>query len=136
MTPTTTSAWCICGPRRSPASPRDIPPLEVNGDADDAEILVIGWGSTWGAISGAVDRVRSRGHRVAQTHLVHLNPFPSDLGDILRRYPRVLCPEMNLGQLSKLLRAEYLVDVQSVSKVKGVPFTAGELETAILEALR
>jgi 2-oxoglutarate/2-oxoacid ferredoxin oxidoreductase subunit alpha len=115
---------------------RDIAPLEVTGDVDDAELLIIGWGSTWGAICGAVDRVRAAGHKVAQTHLVHLNPFPADLGETLRRYPRVLCPEMNLGQLSKLLRAEYLVDVQSISKVKGVPFTAGELENAILEALR
>ncbi|WP_334144190.1 2-oxoacid:acceptor oxidoreductase subunit alpha [Rhabdothermincola sp.] len=114
---------------------KDIPPVEVTGDVADAELLVVGWGSTWGAISGAVDRVRARGRRIAQAHLVHLNPFPSDLGDVLRRYPKVLCPEMNLGQLSKLLRAEYLVDVRSVNKVKGVPFTAGELETAILETL-
>ena len=66
---------------------------------------------------------------------MHLNPFPPNLGDILARYPKVLVPEMNLGQLCRLLRAEYLVDARSVSKVKGVPFTAGELETAILEAL-
>ncbi len=109
--------------------------VEVTGDVDDAEILVIGWGSTWGAISGGVDRARARGHRVAQAHLVHLNPFPSNLGEVLSRYPKVLCPEMNLGQLSKLLRAEYLVDARSVSKVKGVPFTAGELERAIVEEL-
>jgi 2-oxoglutarate ferredoxin oxidoreductase subunit alpha len=114
---------------------KSIPPVEVTGDVDDAEILVIGWGSTWGAISGAVDRVRARGRRVAQAHLRHLNPFPSNLGDVLRRYPKVLCPEMNLGQLAKLLRAEYLVDVRSTNKVKGVPFTAGELERAILEVL-
>ncbi len=113
----------------------DIPLLEVRGDADDAEILVIGWGSTWGAISGAVDRVRAGGRKVAQAHLIHLNPFPANLGEILRRYPRVLVPEMNLGQLSRLLRAEYLVDAHSVNKVKGVPFTAGELEQAILEEL-
>jgi 2-oxoglutarate ferredoxin oxidoreductase subunit alpha len=113
----------------------DVPDVEVMHDADDPEILVIGWGSTWGAISGAVDRVRATGRRVAQVHLTHLNPFPSNLGDVLRRAPRVLCPEMNLGQLAKLLRAEYLVDVRTVSKVQGVPFTAGELETAILEAL-
>jgi 2-oxoglutarate ferredoxin oxidoreductase subunit alpha len=112
-----------------------IPDLVVTGDVDDADILVIGWGSTWGAISGAVDRARARGCRVAQTHLVHLNPFPRNLGDVLRRYPRVLVPEMNLGQLSRLLRAEYLVDARSVSKVRGVPFTAGELESHILEAL-
>ena len=66
---------------------------------------------------------------------MHLNPFPPNLGDVLARYPRVLVPEMNLGQLSRLLRAEYLVDARSVTKVKGVPFTAGELELAILEAL-
>jgi len=114
---------------------KTVPPLEVVGDVEDAEILVIGWGSTWGAISGGVDRVRDRGRRVAQAHLVHLNPFPSNLGEVLVRYPKVLCPEMNLGQLSKMLRAEFLVDVQSVSKVKGVPFTAGELERAILEEL-
>jgi 2-oxoglutarate ferredoxin oxidoreductase subunit alpha len=112
-----------------------IPLVEVTGDVDDAEILVIGWGSTWGAISGGVDRVRARGKRVAQAHVMHLSPFPSNLGEVLERYPRVLCPEMNLGQLSKLLRAEYLVDVHSVNKVKGVPFTAGELERAILEEL-
>ncbi len=114
---------------------RDLPPLEVVGDADDAELLIVGWGSTWGAISGAVDRVRSRGRKVAQIHLMHLNPFPPNLGEVLRRYPKVLVPEMNLGQLSRLLRAEFLVDARSVSKVKGVPFTAGELETEILEAL-
>ena len=113
----------------------DIPPAVVYGDEVDPEIVVAGWGSTWGAISGAVDRVRNRGRRVAQVHVQHLNPFPSNLGDVLRSAPRVLVPEMNLGQLSRLLRAEYLVDARSVTKVKGVPFTAGELETAILEAL-
>jgi 2-oxoglutarate ferredoxin oxidoreductase subunit alpha len=107
----------------------------MRGDVDEAEILVIGWGSTWGAISGAVDRSRARGRRVAQAHLTHLNPFPADLGDVVRRYPKVLVPEMNLGQLSKLLRAEYLVDARAVTKVKGLPFTAGELERAILGAL-
>ncbi|HVN49925.1 MAG TPA: 2-oxoacid:acceptor oxidoreductase subunit alpha [Acidimicrobiales bacterium] len=112
-----------------------IPEVEVIGDVDDAELLVVGWGSTWGAISGAVDRVRGRGRRIAQIHLVHLNPFPSNLGEVLARYPKVLVPEMNLGQLSRLLRAEYLVDARPVSKVRGVPFTAGELEIAILGAL-
>jgi 2-oxoglutarate ferredoxin oxidoreductase subunit alpha len=114
---------------------KTVPDVEVTGDVDDAEILVIGWGSTWGAISGGVDRVRSHGRKVAQAHVTHLNPFPTNLGDVVRRYPKVLCPEMNLGQLSKLLRAEFLVDVKSVNKVKGVPFTAGELERAILEEL-
>ena len=79
----------------------DIPPVEVTGDVDDAELLVLGWGSTWGAIDGAMDRVRARGRRVAHAHLTHLNPFPADLGDVLRRYPKVVVPEMNLGQLSQ-----------------------------------
>ncbi|MCU0270792.1 MAG: 2-oxoacid:acceptor oxidoreductase subunit alpha [Acidimicrobiales bacterium] len=114
---------------------RDIPPVVIRGDAEDAEILVVGWGSTWGAISGGVDRVRALGHRVAQVHLTHLNPFPANLGDVLRAQRRILVPEMNLGQLARLLRAEYLVDARSVTKVKGLPFTAGELEVAILGAL-
>jgi 2-oxoglutarate ferredoxin oxidoreductase subunit alpha len=113
----------------------DIPPVEVTGDVDDAEILVLGWGSTWGAISGAVDRTRARGHKVAQAHLRHLNPFPANLGEVVTAYPRVLIPEMNLGQLSVLIRSRFLVDAQTVSKVRGVPFTAGELEQAILGAL-
>ncbi|GIU83568.1 MAG: 2-oxoglutarate ferredoxin oxidoreductase subunit alpha [Acidimicrobiales bacterium] len=114
---------------------RDIPPTEVRGDREDPELLVVGWGSTWGAICGAVDRVRSRGRRVAQVHLRWLNPLPADLGEILRSAPRVVVPEMNLGQLALLLRARYLVDVRSVTKVKGVPFSAGELERAFLEAI-
>ena len=130
----TTSAWSTCGPRRSPASPTTSRSCEVEGD-DDADILVLGWGSTWGAISGAVDRCRAKGKKVARAHLVHLNPFPRNLGEVLHRFPRVLVPEMNLGQLSKLVRAEYLVDAHSVTKVRGVPFTAGELEAAILKEL-
>jgi len=113
----------------------DIAPIEVFGDVDDAELLVIGWGSTWGAIDGGVNRCRRRGRRVAHTHLVHLNPFPANLGEVLRRYPRVVVPELNLGQLSRLLRAEYLVDARSVTKVQGVPFTAGELEAAFLKEM-
>jgi 2-oxoglutarate ferredoxin oxidoreductase subunit alpha len=113
----------------------DIPPVEVEGDVDDAELLVVGWGSTWGAIDGAMGRVRRRGRKVARVHLRHLNPFPKDLGEVLARYPKVLVPEMNLGQLSRLLRAEYLVDARSITKVRGVPFTAGELEQAMLDAL-
>jgi 2-oxoglutarate ferredoxin oxidoreductase subunit alpha len=113
----------------------DIPLATVNGDADDAEILILGWGSTWGAIDGALNRVRARGRRAAHVHLTHLNPFPRNLGEILRRYPRVVVPELNLGQLSKMVRAEFLVDAHSVTKVQGVPFTAGELEAAILKEL-
>jgi 2-oxoglutarate ferredoxin oxidoreductase subunit alpha len=113
----------------------DIPPVEVHGDVDDAELLVIGWGSTWGAIDGAANRVRARDRRIAYAHLTHLNPFPRNLGEVLARYPKVVVPELNLGQLSRVLRAEYLVDARSVSKVQGVPFTAGELEAALLKEM-
>jgi len=113
----------------------DIAPVEVVGDVDDAELLVVGWGSTWGAIDGAANRCRAKGHKVAHAHLVHLNPFPANLGQVLARYPRVVVPEMNLGQLSRLLRAEYLVDARSVTKVQGVPFSAGELELAFLKEM-
>jgi 2-oxoglutarate/2-oxoacid ferredoxin oxidoreductase subunit alpha len=113
-----------------------LPPTEVVGDVDDAELLVLGWGSTWGAIATAVHRARDAGHRVAHAHLRHLSPFPTDLGEVVRRYPRVLVPEMNLGQLSRLVRAEFLVDARSVTKVEGTPFTAAELHDAIEEALR
>jgi 2-oxoglutarate/2-oxoacid ferredoxin oxidoreductase subunit alpha len=112
----------------------DLPPLEIVGD-DDAEVCVLGWGSTWAAIDAAVQRTRRRGHKVAWVHLMHLNPLPSDLGDVLKRYRRVLVPELNLGQLCRIVRAEYLVDATPVSKVQGLPFTAAELETVIEEAL-
>ncbi len=110
----------------------DIPPVEVD-DPDGADVLVVGWGSTWGAIHGAVDRVREAGKSVARLHLAHLNPFPVNLGEVLGGYQTVLVPELNQGQLSILLRATYLVDAQSVTKTTGRPFTAGELEAAILE---
>ncbi len=112
-----------------------IPPTDLDDPTGDADILVLGWGSTWGAIQQAARVLRDRGRKVATAHLVHLNPFPSDLGDVLRRYPRVLVPEMNLGQLSRLVRAEFLVDARSFSKVQGLPFTAAEVELAIEAAL-
>jgi 2-oxoglutarate ferredoxin oxidoreductase subunit alpha len=107
-----------------------IPPTEVEGDVD-ADVLVLGWGSTWGAIRTAVKTVRAEGHKVARVHVMHLNPLPPDLGDILRRYKRVLVPEMNLGQLTRMVRAEYLVDAECISKVQGQPFTGGELVARI-----
>ena len=113
----------------------DIPPLQLTGDVDDAELLVLGWGSTWGAIDGGMNRVRATGRRIAHVHIMHLNPFPSDLGEVLARYPKVLVPELNLGQLSRMVRAEFLIDARSVTKVQGLPFTAGELARAILETL-
>jgi 2-oxoglutarate ferredoxin oxidoreductase subunit alpha len=115
---------------------RSIPEPELDDPYDGAaDILVIGWGSTWGAIKAAAHVLRNRGRKVATAHLVHLNPFPSTLGDILRRYPRILVPEMNLGQLAHLLRAEYLVDARPFSKVQGLPFTAAEIEAAVAAAI-
>ncbi|WP_139982854.1 2-oxoacid:acceptor oxidoreductase subunit alpha [Nocardioides litoris] len=108
-----------------------LPPLEVEDPSGRAKVLVIGWGSTYGPIGAGCRRVRKAGYDVAQVHLRHLNPFPKDLGDILRRYDRVLVPEMNLGQLSTLLRATYLVDAQGYNQVRGLPLKAAELAEAI-----
>ncbi|MDA8037912.1 MAG: 2-oxoacid:acceptor oxidoreductase subunit alpha [Actinomycetota bacterium] len=114
---------------------RDIPPIEVDDAAGGAELLVLGWGSTYGAIAAAVRRVRALGHKVARAHLWHVNPFPSNLGSVLASYPRVLIPEVNLGQLAKLVRAEFLVDAASLSKVEGTPFRVGDVEQAIFAQL-
>jgi 2-oxoglutarate ferredoxin oxidoreductase subunit alpha len=108
-----------------------LPPLEVDDPSGEAKVLVIGWGSTYGPIGAACRRVRRAGYHVAQVHLRHLNPFPKDLGEILKRYDKVLVPEMNLGQLSKLLRAEYLVDAIGYNHVRGLPLKAAELAEAI-----
>jgi 2-oxoglutarate/2-oxoacid ferredoxin oxidoreductase subunit alpha len=113
---------------------RDIPPVMFAGDPD-AELLVLGWGSTWGAITDAVGRIRRQGHKVAHAHLIHMNPFPADLGDVLARHRNIIVPELNLGQLCSLVRAKYLVDAKPINKVAGVPFTAAELEHHINEAL-
>ena len=98
-------------------------------------VAVIGWGSTYGPIGAACRRIRRSGRSIAQVHLRHLNPLPADLGDILRSYDRVVCPEMNLGQLSLLLRAEYLVDVQSHTQVRGLPFRAAELAAVLQDVI-
>ena len=113
----------------------DIPLTWVEGD-EDADVLLVGWGSTWGAITSAAKQVRDQGHKIAHAHLIHISPFPSDLGDVLSRYKTVICPEMNMGQLSKLLRAEFLIDVKSVNKVQGQPFTTSELVDVIIEELK
>jgi 2-oxoglutarate/2-oxoacid ferredoxin oxidoreductase subunit alpha len=108
----------------------DIPALEVDGD-EDARVLVVGWGSTYGPIRAAARRVRERGVPVAHAHLRHLNPFPPNLGEVLAGYDRVLVPEMNMGQLRMLLRSRFLVDVQGYNRVKGLPFTSIELADEI-----
>jgi 2-oxoglutarate/2-oxoacid ferredoxin oxidoreductase subunit alpha len=109
----------------------EIPAVDVDDPGGDAELLVLGWGSAYGAIRVAVDRVRERGKRVARAHLSHLNPFPGNLGEVLRRYPRILVPEMNTGQLSKMIRAEYLAPAEVYAKVQGQPIFAEELEHEI-----
>jgi 2-oxoglutarate ferredoxin oxidoreductase subunit alpha len=109
----------------------DIPDLVLDDPDGDARVLVVGWGSTYGPIAAAVRRVRLDGGKVAQAHLHHLNPFPANTGDVLRRYEKVLVPEMNLGQLALLLRAQYLVDAVSYTKVSGQPFRSTELTDAI-----
>ncbi|MFF6782515.1 2-oxoacid:acceptor oxidoreductase subunit alpha [Streptomyces sp. NPDC012510] len=111
-----------------------VPDLHVD-DPDRAGTLVLGWGSTYGPITAAVRRVREEGHHIAQAHLRHLNPFPRNLGDILRRYRTVVVPEMNLGQLATLIRARYLIDARSYNQVNGMPFKAEQLATALKEAI-
>jgi 2-oxoglutarate/2-oxoacid ferredoxin oxidoreductase subunit alpha len=106
---------------------RTIPPLDVDDADGDARVLVLGWGSTYGPIGAAVRRVRRAGYSVAQVHLRHLNPFPSNLGAVLERYDKVVIPEMNLGQLALLIRGRYLVDAISYTQVRGMPFRATEL---------
>ena len=113
---------------------KDIPGVDLDHE-DGATFLLCSWGGTWGVATAAVRRIRARGLAIAHAHLTHLSPFPADLGDVVRRYDQVLVPELNLGQLSKLLRAEYLVDAQSFTKVQGSPFKAAEVESKILELM-
>ena len=112
----------------------DIPDLEVDAD-EGARLLVLGWGSTSSAIHAATRMVRHGGRKVARAHLRHLNPFPKNLGDVLASYDAVLIPELNRGQLWRLLRAEYLVDGVRLNKVQGEPFKALEIQDKILELI-
>ena len=112
-----------------------VPDLEVDDPNGDAELLVLGWGSTYGPIGAGARRVRAMGHSVAQAHLRHLNPLPANLGEVLASYRTVLVPEMNLGQLVLLLRARYLVDAKSYTNVTGLPFKAEELQDLFLSYL-
>ena len=113
----------------------DLPPVEVDDPDGAARVLVLGWGSTFGSIGAAVRRARNAGHSVAQAHLRHLNPFPPNLADVLRRYDKVLVPEINLGQLALLLRGRFLVDVISYNQVRGLPFRAAELAGVIEDVI-
>ena len=111
----------------------DIPEVEVFGEG--SELLVLGWGSTYGAIRTAVKRVHKAGKQVSHAHLRHLNPFPKNLGEVLNRFDRILIPEINTGQLSKLVQAEYLVPTTGYNRVQGLPMKAREIEHTIHEIL-
>jgi len=111
---------------------KDIPPSRIDGPAS-GDLLIIGWGSTFGSIKQAREKAAEAGKSVAHVHLRHINPLPSDLGEIMKGYRKVLVPEMNLGQLSKLLRDRYLVDCESFGKVQGKPFTVSEIYDRIVE---
>jgi 2-oxoglutarate ferredoxin oxidoreductase subunit alpha len=110
----------------------EIPLLEVLGP-EQGDVLVIGWGGTYGSILTAVQRAQRKGIKVAQAHLRYLNPMPRNIGDVLKRYKRVLVPELNGGQLCSMIRAKYLIDAVSLSKVQGRPFLVSELESKIEE---
>ena len=110
----------------------DMPPLQVEGPPE-GDLLIVGWGSTYGSIVQAREQAVAEGCSVSHAHLRHLNPFPSDLGGILKRYRKVLVPEMNLGQLSRLLRERYLIDVAQLNKVQGRPFKVSEIHDRIIE---
>jgi 2-oxoglutarate ferredoxin oxidoreductase subunit alpha len=111
---------------------RDIPPAVPEGDGEGG-LLVVGWGSTYGAIAGAVRRARAAGKRVSHLHLRHLSPFPENLESVLRRYDRVLVPEINLGQLAFVLQGRFLVPVVSMTKVEGMPYREAEILKKIEE---
>jgi len=113
----------------------DIPELEVFGDPQGGELLVLGWGSTAGAITGAVNVSRRDGLPVSRAHLRYLNPFPKNLGEVLARFNKVLIPEMNLGQLSLLVRGRFLKDAISLTKVQGQPFTRQQIQEKIRQIL-
>ncbi|MFB9905262.1 2-oxoacid:acceptor oxidoreductase subunit alpha [Allokutzneria oryzae] len=113
-----------------------VPDIEVEDPSGSADVLVLGWGSTYGPIGAACRRVRRQGMKIAHAHLRHLNPFPGNLGEVLRGYRRVVVPEMNLGQLALLLRAKYLVDVISHTKVSGLPYKAEELQDVFIEIVQ
>ena len=113
---------------------RDIPPLEVFGPPQ-GELLILGWGSTYGAIRSAVERLQEQGRKVAHAHLRHLNPFPTNTGDVVRAYDRVLIPELNMGQLRMLIRSMFLVDAEGFNLVRGKPFQISEIQAKAEQVL-
>jgi 2-oxoglutarate ferredoxin oxidoreductase subunit alpha len=113
-----------------------VPDIEVEDPDGTARVLVLGWGSTYGPIGAATRGLRNRGLPIAQAHLRNLSPMPRNLGEVLRRYEKVVIPEMNLGQLAHVIRARYLVDAIAYNQVRGLPFTFGELEAMLEEVVK
>jgi 2-oxoglutarate ferredoxin oxidoreductase subunit alpha len=113
---------------------QEIPPTTINGPAT-GDLLVVGWGGTYGSITAAVERAQGEGRSVASIHVRHLNPLPPDLGHILREYRKVLVPEINSGQLVRVLRAEYLVDAVGFNRVRGLPLASDEIHEAIIQLI-
>jgi 2-oxoglutarate ferredoxin oxidoreductase subunit alpha len=113
-----------------------VPDVEVDDPGGQARVLVLGWGSTYGPIGAACRSLRARGHSVAHAHLRHLAPLPANLGQVLARYDKVVVPELNLGQLANVIRARYLVDAISYNQVRGLPFTAAELESMLEDVVK
>jgi len=112
----------------------DIPDLKPHGEAE-GDLLFVGWGDTYGPITVAVDDLRKQGYKVGSVHLRYINPFPKNLGDVMARYKKVIIPELNMGQLALLIRAKYLVDAQSLTKVQGKPFGVQEIVSAAKDFL-
>ena len=113
---------------------QEVPDVVPAGDAS-GDLLIVGWGSTYGPITAALNSERAKGHKIGHVHLRHLNPLPKNLGDVLGRFDRVLVPEMNMGQLVMVLRAKYLIDARGFNKIQGKPFKQSELERKIEEVL-
>jgi len=113
-----------------------VPPLDLSNGVDSGDLLILGWGSTYGAIKTAVNEMCAEGHCVGHLHLRYLFPFRKELGEIISRYKRVLIPEMNSGQMRQLIRAEFLVDARGLNKIQGMPFTAAEIKVAATEFLK
>ena len=131
----TTSAMVHLARRQDRRDRQDPPACASRRPHGDARVFLLGWGSTYAAITAGVKRVRKAGKSVAQVHLVHLNPFPPNLGEVLRSYEVVLVPEGNLGHLTRLVRSDFFVDARVLSKVEGTPFRVGEIQQAILDAI-
>jgi len=113
----------------------DIPLQKIEEGADSGKLLVLGWGSTYGAIREAVRQARAEGHAVSHAHVRYLNPLPKNLGEVLAQFDKILVPELNLGQLSRLLKAEFLLPVKSYTKIQGQPFQVAEMKKRILSEL-